>query len=126
MADKPNVVFIFSDQQRSDTMRCYGNDWIETPNLNALASQSFVFRNAYVTQPVCTPARASILTGLYPHTAGPTVNQIALPPKVPTMAEMVSEGYLCGYFGKWQLGDDVIAQHGVEEWVRTEDGHRTE
>ena len=124
MADKPNVVFIFSDQQRSDTMRCYGNDWIETPNLNALASQSFVFRNAYVTQPVCTPARASILTGLYPHTAGPTVNQIALPPEVPTIAEMVSEDYLCGYFGKWHLGDDVIPQHGFEEWVSTEDVHR--
>ena len=54
----PNLVFVFSDQQRYDTMRCYGNDWINTPSLNALADQSFVFRNAYVTQPVCTPARA--------------------------------------------------------------------
>ena len=74
MAREPNLFFIFSDQQRYDTMRCYGNTWIRTPSLNVLADRSFVFERAYVTQPVCTPSRASILTGLYPHTAGPTVN----------------------------------------------------
>ena len=68
MADKPNVLFIITDQQRFDTLRCYGNEWIQTPNLDALADRSFVFENAYVTQPVCTPARSSLLTGLYPHT----------------------------------------------------------
>ena len=122
MPDKPNLVFIFSDQQRFDTLRCYGNEWIQTPNLNALASQSFVFRNAYVTQPVCTPARASIMTGLYPHAAGPVINRVILPPGTRTIAEMVSAEYLCGYFGKWHLGDDVIAQHGFDAWVSTEDG----
>jgi len=126
MPDKPNLVFIFSDQQRFDTLRCYGNEWIQTPNLNALASQSFVFRNAYVTQPVCTPARASIMTGLYPHAAGPVINRVILPPGTRTIAEMVSAEYLCGYFGKWHLGDDVIAQHGFDAWVSTEDGHRAE
>ena len=70
MPDRPNLVFIFSDQQRYDTMACYGNQWINTPHLNALALRSFVFRHPYVTQPVCTPSRASIMTGLYPHTAG--------------------------------------------------------
>ncbi len=124
MADIPNLVFIMSDQQRYDTMRCYGNDWIEVPNLNALAAQSFVFRNAYVTQPVCTPARASIMTGLYPHAAGPIVNKVPLPPDVPTIAEMVSDDYLCGYFGKWHLGDDLDAQHGFDRWISTEDSHR--
>ena len=79
MARHPNLVFIMSDQQRYDTMACYGNDWIDTPNLNALASESFVFERAYVTQPVCTPARASIMTGLYPHSAGPIVNKMHLP-----------------------------------------------
>ena len=71
MSKKPNLVFIFSDQQRQDTMACYGNNWIKTPHLNKLANRSFVFKNAYVTQPVCTPSRASIMTGLYPHAAGP-------------------------------------------------------
>ena len=124
MPDRPNVVFILSDQQRYDTLRCYGNDWIQTPNLNDLASRSFVFENAYVTQAVCTPARASIMTGLYPHTAGPVVNQLPLPPDVPTIAEMVSEKYLCAHMGKWHLGDDVITQRGFEVWVSSEDGHR--
>ena len=126
MPDRPNLVFIFSDQQRYDTMRCYGNDWIQTPSLNALASESFVFERAYVTQPVCTPARASILTGLYPHAAGPVLNKMLLPPETPVIAEMVSSDYLCGYFGKWHLGDDVVPQHGFQEWVSTEDGHRPE
>ena len=126
MPNRPNLVFVFSDQQRYDTMGCYGNDWIVTPNLNALASRSFVFQNAYVTQPVCTPARASLLTGLYPHTAGPTLNKMLLPRHTRTIAEMVSEEYLCAYFGKWHLGDDVIAQHGFDEWASTEDGHRPE
>ena len=124
MPDRPNLVFIFSDQQRYDTMRCYGNEWIQTPSLNALGSQSFVFQNAYVTQPVCTPARASIMTGLYPHAAGPVVNKLPLPPDVRTIAEMVSEDYLCAYFGKWHLGDDVMPQHGFTEWVSVEDERR--
>lgn len=123
---RPNVIVILSDQQRADTLRCYGNDWMQTPGLNSLASRSFVFDNAYVTQPVCTPARASLLTGLYPHTAGPIVNKMALPTNVPTIAELVSDEYLCGYFGKWHLGDDVIPQHGFAVWVSAEDGHRVE
>lgn len=124
MADRPNLVFVFSDQQRFDTMACYGNRWIQTPHLNTLASKSFVFRSAYVTQPLCAPARSSILTGLYPHATGMTLNFIVLPREVLTIAEMVSEEYLCGYFGKWHLGDDVIPQHGFDAWVSTEDRHR--
>jgi arylsulfatase A-like enzyme len=120
MTQRPNIVFIFSDQQRSDTLACYGNDWIKVPHLNSLADESFVFENAYVTQPVCTPARASIMTGLFPHSAGPKVNKMNLPEDVPTIAELISEDYLCGYLGKWHLGDDVIAQHGFDHWISTE------
>ncbi len=126
MPSKPNIVFIFSDQQRYDTLSCYGNDWIQVPNLNALADQSFVFERAYVTQPVCTPARSSIVTGLYPHTAGPTVNKMVLPADRKSIAEMASEDYHTAWYGKWHLGDDVIRQHGFDEWVSTEDGHRPE
>ena len=115
MPDRPNLVFIFSDQQRYDTMACYGNQWINTPHLNALASRSLIFRNAYVTQPVCTPSRASIMTGLYPHAAGPVLNGIALPTETPVIAEMVSPDYLCGYFGKWHLGNGANAQHGFKK-----------
>lgn len=126
MTRTPNLVFIFSDQQRADTMACYGNDWLNVPNLNALAAQSFVFQNAYVTQPVCTPARASIMTGLYPHAANMLVNQLVMSRDIPVIAEMLPAEYYCGYYGKWHLGDDVIRQHGFDEWVSTEDGHLPE
>ena len=126
MPDRPNVVIILSDQQRWDTLACYGNDWIQTPRLNRLAGESAVFEAAYVTQPVCVPARASIMTGLYPHSAGPIVNKMNLDPGIPVLPEMVSDDYTCGYFGKWHLGDDVIRQHGYHEWVSAEDGHRAQ
>ena len=74
----------FSDRQRYDTLACYGNDWIKTPHLNALADQSFVFENTYVTQPVCAPARSSIMTGLYPHANGMPVNKLVMPEGVKT------------------------------------------
>lgn len=126
MPENPNVVFIFSDQQRYDTLRCYGNDWINVPRLNALADESFVFERAYVAQPVCTPARSTIVTGLYPHAAGPIVNKMVLPPDRKSVAEMSPDAYHTAWFGKWHLGDDVIRQHGFDEWVSTEDGHRPE
>ena len=89
--DKPNIVFIWSDQQRQDTLECYGNDWIKTPRLNELANNSYVIDNAYCTQPVCAPARSSVMTGLYPHAAGPTVNKIPLKQDVKTIAEILEE-----------------------------------
>ena len=93
MADKRNLIFICTDQQRTDTMPCYGNDWIETPHLNGLSDSGFVFENAYVAQAVCTPARATMLTGLYPHSAGAIKNSSpdrplsGLAPDVKTIAE---------------------------------------
>jgi len=124
MPKRPNLLFIFTDEQRFDTLGCYGNKKIRTPNLDALADRSVVFENAYVTQSVCTPSRSTIMTGLYPHTNGCTANNIPLRPDTPTLAEMVSDEYLCGYFGKWHLGDEIIAQHGFSEWVSTEDMYR--
>ena len=129
MADKRNLIFICTDQQRTDTMPSYGNDWIQTPHLNGLSDSGFVFENAYVAQAVCTPARATMLTGLYPHSAGAIKNsspdrpQSGLGPDVKTIAEMVSDDYLCAYFGKWHLGDDLSAQHGFERWISVEDAH---
>ncbi|MQG89242.1 MAG: hypothetical protein FI700_00535 [SAR202 cluster bacterium] len=129
MSKKPNLLFICSDQQRTDTMGAYGNDWIETPALNDLASRSFVFENAYVTQPVCSPSRSTMKTGLYPHSAGVVRNSqpgrpmSGLFPDVKTIAEMVSDEYVCAKYGKWHLGDDLSPQHGFTEWVSTEDAH---
>lgn len=124
MPKPPNLLFILTDQQRFDTMRCYGNELIDTPNLDRLAHESFVFENAYVSQPVCTPSRATILTGLYPHTTGLLACNIALPPEIPTIAELAPEEYRCAYMGKWHLGDEIFPQHGFKTRVSTEDAYR--
>lgn len=123
MATKPNILVILTDQQRRDSLATYGNDWIEASNVNTLARRSFVFNNAYVTQPVCTPSRASIMTGIYPQSTGLIGNGIALRDETKTIAELISDDYLCAYFGKWHLGNDVIPQHGFEEWRSIEDWH---
>ena len=129
MSPRPNLLFICSDQQRTDTIGAYGNDWIETPALNELSSRSFVFENAYVTQPVCSPARSTMFTGLYPHSAGVVRNSQPgrhfsnLFPDAKTIAEMVSDDYVCAKYGKWHLGDDLQPQHGFTEWISTEDAH---
>ena len=122
--DKPNLLFIFTDEQRFDTLKCYGNDFVEAPRLNALAEESFVFERAYVTQPICTPSRSTIMTGLYPHTTGCLSNNMALKPDTKTIAEMVDDDYFCAYIGKWHLGDEVIPQHGFEHWVSLDDKYR--
>ncbi len=120
-----NLIFMFTDEQKASTMSAYGNHRIETPNLDRLASQSCVFENAYVTQPVCTPSRSSILTGLYPHTNGCIANNIPLPQESKCFPEMLPQGkYATGYDGKWHLGDEIFAQHGFDEWKSIEDLYR--
>jgi len=118
---KPNLLFIWTDEQRADTLACNGGSQIAAPNLNRLADQSTVFRNAYCTQPVCTPSRATILSGLWPHTHGCVTNNTPLKPETKTIAEMV-DGYHCAYFGKWHLGDELMPQHGFDQWLSIEDG----
>lgn len=125
MKHKPNLLFIFSDQQRFDTMACYGNRTIQTPYLNTLAQESFVFERAYVSQPVCVAARTTIMTGMYPHTLSMGAKKAQLPPTARTLAEMVSQEYCCCYNGKWDLGDEVITQYGFDQWVSTEDLYRS-
>ena len=122
---QPNLLFIFTDQQRYNTLAAYGNTRIQMPNLNRLAEQSTVFEQAYVTQPVCTPSRATILSGLYPHSCGCTQNNVPLRPETPCLPEMLAEGrYVTGYFGKWHLGDEIFAQHGFEHWRSIDDTYR--
>ena len=121
---RPNLLFVFTDQQRADTLRCYGNDQIQVPSLNALAGESVVFENAYVSQPVCSPSRATMLTGLWPHSCGVPSCNVPLPADVPTIAEYISDKYACAYMGKWHLGDEIFPQHGFDTWVGSEDSYR--
>jgi arylsulfatase A-like enzyme len=124
--EKPNLLFLWTDEQRADTMAAYGNRRIHAPNLNKLAAESVVFRNAYVAQPVCTPDRSTVMTGLWPHTSGCTTNNVPLPDDVPCLNEILGDilgdaDYRAGYMGKWHLGDEIFAQHGFQEWVSIED-----
>ncbi len=122
----PNLLFLFTDEQRADTLAAYGNTRIQMPNLNRLASESVVFDPAYVTQPVCTPSRSSIMTGLWPHTNGCTENNVPLAPDTPCLPERIERGdYATAYHGKWHLGDEIFAQHGFDEWISIEDGYRS-
>ncbi len=121
---KPNLLFIWTDEQRADTMRAYGNAKIKVPNLNKLASESVVFQNAYVSQPVCTPSRSTVLTGQWPHCNSCVENNVPLPLDVPCLPELVADPeYHTGYYGKWHLGDEVFAQHGFDEWISIEDAY---
>ena len=117
-----NLLFLWTDEQRADTMAAYGNSRIKTPNLNRLAAESVIFRNTYVTQPVCTPARSSVMSGLWPHTSGCTQNNVALPFETPAVPELVNDPYYrTAYIGKWHLGDEIFPQHGFEAWESIED-----
>ena len=119
---KPNLLFIWTDEQQAGTMGAYGNNIIKTPNLDKLARESFVFKNAYVTQPVSTPSRASIMTGLYPHTLGCTTNNIPLPDSIDCLPGLLDDSaYVTGYLGKWHLGNEVFSQKGFDTWISIED-----
>ena len=70
--EKPNIVFILMDDLGWRDLSCYGSDFYETPNIDQLASDSMLFTNAYASAPVCSPTRASIVTGKYPARLGLT------------------------------------------------------
>jgi len=115
---KPNLIVFLTDQQRPDTLACYGARRLSAPNLDKLASQSCVFQRAYVTQAVCTPSRSSLLTGTWPHANGCTHNNARLRTDSRCLPEMMGDNdYRTAYIGKWHLGYEVLAQHGFEQWI---------
>ena len=121
MKNPPNLLIIWTDQQRADSLTCHGNRVAQTPNLDHLADGSYVFERAYCAQPVCTPSRGTVMTGLWPHSHGAQTNNVPLSGEVKSIAEMISDSYRKAYMGKWHLGDEIFAQHGFEEWVSIED-----
>ena len=117
---KRNLVIFLPDQQRADTLACYGNGKVHAPNLNKLASQCVIFNQAYVTQPVCSPSRASLMTGLWPHTTGCTNNGFTLDRRLATLPELIGDNYRAGYVGKWHLPDQPPTKRGFHHWVSVE------
>lgn len=104
MNRRPNIIFYFSDQQRWDTMGCYGQELPVTPYLDSLASEGTLFEHAFTCQPVCGPARACLQTGLYATQTGCFRNDIKLPIDADTIAKRFNaSGYRTAYIGKWHL-----------------------
>lgn len=136
---RPNVVFILTDDQGIWAAGCYGNPEIRTPNIDRLAAAGVRFENFFCTSPVCSPSRATFLTGRIPSQHG--VHDWIRDGNVPPDEEMLSEpmretfpalpylegqvsytdimaqrGYTCGISGKWHLGDSLHPQHRFEHW----------
>ncbi|NQU42839.1 sulfatase-like hydrolase/transferase [bacterium] len=113
--NRPNILFVFSDQQRWDTMGCYGQKLDTTPNLDRLATEGVKFDLAFTCQPVCGPARACLQTGKYATELGTYRNDIALPLCEKTLAHYLGDsGYETAYVGKWHLAS-TGKQHDYRE-----------
>ncbi|MDX1683471.1 MAG: sulfatase-like hydrolase/transferase, partial [Phycisphaeraceae bacterium] len=117
MSDRPNVLFIFSDQQRFDTVGAYADGRYPsifpglTPNLDAMAAEGTLFKHAFSCQPVCGPMRACLQTGQYASENGCTTNGLRLPTDRPLLADTFHHaGYETAYLGKWHLAHDKREQ----------------
>ena len=125
----PNIVLIMCDQMRWDAAGFAGSSIVQTPHLDQLAEGGVCFENAYCASPVCSPARASWLTGLYPHAHLQLRNYSPrrsrefggyLPQYHITIGDVLKRaGYRCGMLGPWHLGEDHRPQHGFTDFWRT-------
>jgi arylsulfatase A-like enzyme len=133
---KPNLILFLPDQQRSDTLACYGGVKVHAPNLNRLASESVIFERTYVTHPVCTPSRSSLMTGTWPHINGCTRNSVPLDRRFRVFPDLMhDQDYRTAYIGKWHLGEDGPAYaeasagrpagRGFEHYISTDDPARS-
>ena len=118
---KPSLILFLPDQQRADTPACYGGKKVHAPNLNKLASESVVFERVYVTHPVCTPSRSSLMTGTWPHTNGCNRNGVPLDRRFRVFPDLMDDkDYHTAYMGKWHLGKEGPGGRGFQEWISTE------
>lgn len=129
----PNLVFILTDNQGAWSLGCYGNPDIRTPNIDRLAAEGVRFTRALSSNPVCSPTRATFLTGLLPSQHGVhsflDPKYMMGPAAYNTLAEFTSigevlreAGYVCGLSGKWHLGENLKPSEGFSFWVTKPDG----
>ena len=144
MSKQPNILWICTDQQRYDTIGALGNKYVDTPNIDRLVGDGIAFTHAYCQSPICTPSRASFLTGMYPSTVHSTRNGNSMfnEEQILVTKYLADAGYDCGLIGKLHLAsafgrieprtddgysfweyshaprDDWPKGHGYADWVR--------
>jgi arylsulfatase A len=129
---KPNIILILTDDQGYNDLGCFGSEKIKTPNIDRMAVEGMKFTHFYATSPICTPTRASIMTGCYPSRVGlgtplHTYDRIGLHEEELTLAELLkTRGYATACVGKWHLGHHpkfYPTRHGFDFYYGTPLGH---
>ena len=107
MSDRPNILFLFADQMHAFAMGCMGTEDIHTPNLDNLAREGVLFRNCYSNAPVCTPFRATLISGQYGSQTDTLRNGRYIPEGTRTLAGTLNDaGYRTGWGGQVAFGRD--------------------
>ncbi len=118
--NRPNIVFVLVDDLRWDEVGAAGHPYVETPNIDRIAHEGAYFQHAFTTTPLCSPARATFLTGLYPHTSGITDNlaRNEQSHRLETFPKMLNAaGYDTAFIGKWHMGNDDSPRSGWSTWA---------
>jgi len=145
---RPNILWYCTDQQRFDTIAALGNEYVHTPTVDQLVEEGVAFTTAYCQSPICTPSRASFMTGMYPSRIHNTRNgNDTFPNHPPLVSKLLADsGYDCGMVGKFHLQssghrteprlddgyrfwkfshaprDDWDSGHDYADWVRAQSG----
>jgi N-acetylglucosamine-6-sulfatase len=122
-AKRPNVLFILTDDQRWDAIGLGGSKHLRTPHIDRLGKEGVHFRNTFCTTSLCSPSRASILSGLYAHTHGVTNNFTEYPTGFKSFPMVLqAAGYDTAYIGKWHMGEDNDSPRPGFDWFVTHRG----
>ena len=115
---RPNIILVLCDDHRWDAMSMMGHPFLKTPQMDRLAREGVHFANAFVTTSLCSPSRASILTGLYAHNHGVVDNYHAVDSELVFFPQRLQQaGYDTAFVGKWHMGDRDDPQRGFDHWV---------